>query len=144
MIELPEDVQTTLRGRSFWVFATVGESGLPMATPVWVDFDGAYVEVNTAVGRQKERNVRHERRVALGWVDPDDPYHWIEIRGVVAELIEGEAAGDSIDRFARKYLGLGRDEAGVPRTDRVLVRIEPVAVSTRREPGPTTAESTER
>jgi PPOX class probable F420-dependent enzyme len=137
VVNLPEVVEATLRGRSFWLFATVNPDGSPTVTPVWVDFDGEFVIVNTAVGRQKERNVRDEPRVALAITDPDDPYSWIEIRGVVRERIEGVAAGESIDRLARKYLGVGRDEAGVPPTERVLLRIEPTAVNGRTEPRPT-------
>jgi PPOX class probable F420-dependent enzyme len=136
VVNLPEDVKARLRGRSFWLLATINPDGSPTVTPVWVDLDGEFVVVNTAVGRQKERNVRNEPRVALGITDPDDPYSWIEIRGVVRERIEGVAAGDSIDRLARKYLGVGRDEAGVPPTPRALLRIEPTAVNGRTEPGP--------
>ena len=56
-------VQAMLRAKTFWLLATVNEDGSPSCTPVWVDYDGECVVVNTAVGRQKERNVRHERRV---------------------------------------------------------------------------------
>lgn len=140
MVALSPEVQAALRAKTFWLFTTINPDGSPTTNPVWADFDGEYVIVNTAVGRLKERNTRTEKRVALAVTDPDNPYSWIEIRGVVAERVEGEAAGDSIDQLARKYLGLGRDEAGVPNTGRVLLRIEPLAVFGRTEPGPTTTD----
>jgi PPOX class probable F420-dependent enzyme len=140
MVELSPDVQAMLRSKNFWLFTTINPDGSPTTNPVWVDLDGQYVIVNTAVGRLKERNTRNEPRVALAVTDPADPYSWIEIRGVVAERIEGDEASESIDRLARKYLGVGRDEAGVPGTGRVLLKIEPLAVFGRKEPGPSTAD----
>jgi hypothetical protein len=50
-------------------------------TPVWVDYDGANVRVNSAKGRVKDKNMRRDKRVALSIQDPDDPYRYLAIRG---------------------------------------------------------------
>src|SRR5215472_58041 len=45
--------------------ATVMPDGTPQVTPVWFDFDGTRLRVNTAKGRVKARNMKEGSRVAL-------------------------------------------------------------------------------
>ena len=79
--------------------------GRPQVTPVWCDFDGAHVLFNSARGRQKDRNIRRDPRVALALIDPDNPYRYVEIRGRVVEITE-QGADAHIDKLAKKYLGV--------------------------------------
>ena len=51
--------------KAFCHLATVGTDGRPQVTPVWCDFDGTHVLVNSAKGRQKDRNMRRDARVAI-------------------------------------------------------------------------------
>jgi predicted pyridoxine 5'-phosphate oxidase superfamily flavin-nucleotide-binding protein len=50
--------------KGFAHLATVGTDGRPQVTPVWVDFDGTHVRINTARGRVKDRNLGSNPRVA--------------------------------------------------------------------------------
>jgi PPOX class probable F420-dependent enzyme len=135
MVELPAFVREKLSQRSFWQLATINQDGSPTATPVWADVDGAYVLVNTAIGRLKERNARRDPRVAVAMSDRDDPYTWIEIRGRVVEFVEGQPADESIDRLSQKYLGLERYANRGAGEQRVVLRIEPTHVNYRTEAG---------
>jgi PPOX class probable F420-dependent enzyme len=135
MVEIPEFVRSKLQSESFWQFVTVNPDGSPTATPVWAEVDGDHIIVNTAIGRVKETNARRDPRVALALVDRADPYTWIEIRGRVVEFVEGEPADESIDRLARKYLGLERYATRAPGERRVILRIEPTFVNFRTEAG---------
>ena len=113
---------------------TINPDGSPTATPVWASVDGAQVVVNTAIGRRKERNARRDPRVALAMVDRENPYSWIEIRGLVVEFTEGAAADASINALSHKYLDRPYTS---PRPDerRVEVRIEPTRVKLNTESG---------
>ena len=108
--------------------ATLMADGRPQVTPVWCEFDGRHVLINTAVGRQKDKNLVHDGRVALSIVDPDNPYRYIEVRGRVAERTE-QGADAHIDRLSRKYLGTPYPYRQAAET-RVLFRIEPESVTT--------------
>src|SRR5437868_14799380 len=89
---------------AFAQLATVNSDGTPQVTPVWVDFDGTHVLVNTARGRVKARNLARNPRVALAIADPENPYRYLGIQGRVVEMVE--AGGDAhIDKMAKKYLG---------------------------------------
>ncbi|MCC6223068.1 MAG: PPOX class F420-dependent oxidoreductase [Thermoleophilia bacterium] len=127
MAAIPDTVRSKLEQKTFWHLATINEDGSATTTPVWVDVDGGGVIVNTAIGRLKERNVRRDPRVALSMTDFENPYDWVEIRGRVVELVEGEPAEASIDALARKYIGSDYPYRQ-PGERRVIMRIEPTRV----------------
>lgn len=104
--------------------ATLMPDGSPQVTPVWFDWDGTHLLVNSARGRQKDRNMRARPQVAAVIVDPANPYRYLAIRGRVAEITE-EGAAASIDKLAKKYLGKDKYPWGQPGEVRVLYKIEP-------------------
>jgi len=69
--------------KAFANLATVMPDGSPQVTPVWVDYKGGLVRVNTAKGRVKARNMKEGSRVAMSILDPDNPYRHLQIRGRV-------------------------------------------------------------
>src|SRR3954465_3604507 len=73
------DLLTTKK--AFAHVATLNADGSPQVTPVWIDFDGTHVLVNTAKGRVKARNFEREPRVAVSIADPDNAYRYIGIQG---------------------------------------------------------------
>lgn len=130
MAAIPAGYRDLFERKSFASFATVMPDGTPQVTPVWIDYDGEHVLVNTAEGRQKERNVRSNPRVGLVVLDPGDPYRYVSLRGEVTE-VTGDGAVEHIHDLARRYLGAERypdleAEAG----PRVLIRISPERVVT--------------
>jgi PPOX class probable F420-dependent enzyme len=81
--------------------ATLNSDGSPQVTPVWIDFDGTNVLVNTAKGRVKARNFAREPRVAISITDPENAYRYLGIQGRVIEMTE--AGGDAhIDKMAKE------------------------------------------
>jgi PPOX class probable F420-dependent enzyme len=101
---IPEALQDLLQKKAFAHLATVMADGSPQVTPVWVDFDGTYVRVNSAKGRVKDKNMRRTPRVALAIQDPDNPYRYLTIRGRAEEVTEA-GADAHIDALSKKYLG---------------------------------------
>ena len=70
----PEFLDLVTTKKAFANLATVMPNGSPQVTPVWFDFDGRYLRVNSARGRVKDKNMRRDPRVALSIRDPDNPY----------------------------------------------------------------------
>ena len=110
--------------KAFASLATVMPDGHPQVTPVWVDYDGTHVIVNTAKGRVKDRNMKRDPRVSLAIIDPDNPYHYLEVRGRVIDITE-EGADQHIDKMAKKYLGQDKYPGRKPGEVRVLYKITP-------------------
>ena len=97
---IPQNYRDLFNKRAFASLTTLMPDGSPQTTPVWVDFDGNLVIFNSAKGRQKDRNVRCDPRVALAIIDPDNPYRYLEIRGKVVEITE-DGAADHITKWPR-------------------------------------------
>jgi PPOX class probable F420-dependent enzyme len=76
-------------------------------TPIWFDWDGRHVRINTAKGRVKDKNLRRTPAVSLAIVDPDNPYRYLQIKGRVSSVTE-TGADAHIDALAKKYLGQDR------------------------------------
>ncbi len=106
--------------------ATVMPDGRPQVHPVWVDYDGTYVRINSAKGRQKDLNLREREYATILLIDEaDDPYYWMEIRGHLAETIEGPEADEHIDALTYKYTGLDEYPDRTPGQVRVMYKIKP-------------------
>ena len=113
--------------KAFVHLATVGRDGRPQVTPVWVDFDGTHIRINTARGRIKDRNLKANPQVALSVQDPDNPYRYVQVRGRVAEMTE-QGADAHIDALAKKYMGVDRYPHRRPGEVRVIFKVLPERV----------------
>jgi len=114
---------------AFAQLATVNADGSPQVTPVWVDFDGTHLIVNTARGRKKTANLERNPRVALAIADPANPYRYLGIQGRVAEMTEN-GADAHIDKMAKKYMGKDKYPWRSPDEKRIIVKISPDKVHT--------------
>lgn len=124
MPNIPEKFRDLFSKPAFANLATIMPNGSPQVTPVWLDYDGKHLLVNSAKGRQKDRNMRREPRVSLAIMDPQNPYRYLEVRGRVAEITE-KGADAHIDKMAKKYLGKDKYPGRAPGEVRVLYKIEP-------------------
>jgi PPOX class probable F420-dependent enzyme len=125
---IPEKYADLFQKKAFANLATVMPDGTPQVTPVWVDFDGTHVIVNSARGRRKDKNMSQNSSVALSIMDPDNPYRYLEVRGRVAEITE-EGADQHIDTMAKKYMGVDKYPYRQPGEVRVMYKIEPKRTS---------------
>ena len=81
--EIPDRYRDLFTKPAFAHLATLMPDGTPQVTPVWCDLQDGLVLVNTARGRQKDRNLRRDPRVALAISDPSNPYRYLQIRGKI-------------------------------------------------------------
>jgi PPOX class probable F420-dependent enzyme len=125
---IPDNYLDLFRKKAFANLATIMPDGSPQVTPVWCDYDGENILINTAAGRVKDKNLQREPRVSLSILDPDNPYRYLEVRGRVVERTQ-VGADAHIDKMAKKYLGVdvypGRSQDEV----RVIFKIKPERTS---------------
>jgi PPOX class probable F420-dependent enzyme len=112
-------------GKNFAVLATLRSDGHPASQVMWVDSDGEYILINTEKHRHKFRNVQADPRVTVTIWQHDDPYSYVEVRGVVHDIIEGPPARDHIDQLALRYFGRLYDPDQIE-SERVILRIRPL------------------
>src|ERR1700681_2611457 len=122
--QVPEKYADLLKKKAFANLGTLNRDGSPQVTPVWVDYDGKHVRINSALGRVKDKNIRRDPRVSVSIQDPENPYRYMEIRGKVVEITQ-DGADDHIDKLSLKYLGNPKYPFRQPNEVRVLYKIEP-------------------
>jgi PPOX class probable F420-dependent enzyme len=130
MAELTEKARSLVDGPNLAFLATVCDDGAPQVSPVWIDRAGDTLQVNTAVGRVKDRNMRREPRVAISIASAseEDPYERVNIRGRVVEIDESDEANAHVDRLTRKYTDHESYPWHKPNERRVVFRIAPEQV----------------
>lgn len=121
---IPDKYSDLFDKKVFASLATVMPGGSPQVTPVWIDYDGENVVFNTATGRQKDKNLQADGRVSLALIDPDNPYRYLEVRGVVVERTT-DGADDHINKMAKKYMGVDVYPFRQPGEVRVIYKIKP-------------------
>jgi PPOX class probable F420-dependent enzyme len=126
---IPDKYKDLFQKRAFGHLATLMPDGVPQVTPVWIDYDGTHIIVNSARGRQKDKNMKRNPHVSISIQDPDNPYRYLEVRGKVTEITEA-GADDSIDRLAKKYTGADKYQNRRPGEVRVMYRITPEHTTT--------------
>src|SRR6266850_1238385 len=101
---IPENYADLLEKPAFGNLGTLMKDGSPQVTPVWLDYDGKFVRINSAKGRVKDKNMRRDPRVSIAIQDPANAYRYLEIRGKVVEIIE-KGADDHTTNPPKNYLG---------------------------------------
>jgi PPOX class probable F420-dependent enzyme len=128
---IPDDYLDLFQKKTFAHLASLMPDGTPHVTPVWVDYDGQHLLINSARNRQKDLNMEKRRHVAVEIPDPDNPDRYLMVRGTVVEVTE-DGADAHLDRLARRYLGKDQYPPGMryPGEVRRLYKILPRRVTT--------------
>lgn len=106
-----DPIYRTLLDRPITVtLGLIGPDGCVSMTPMWFDHQDGKVLVNTASHRPKCEWIRKQPRLTILIVNPENPYHWVQIKCTVQrELREWDAGGDyvtkQLDRIWTKYTG---------------------------------------
>lgn len=128
MATLTAEQAKLLENKNFGALATIREDGTANVTPVWVDWDGHNVVVNTSYGRAKELHLRRDPRCTILVMNSSNPYEWVSVTGRATLTEEGAEA--HIDKLAMKYEGVAKYPYMEPGERRVKVTIKPERVAT--------------
>ena len=124
MASIPEKYRDLLDKKAFAQLATIMPDGSPQVSPVWFEYDGQNILINSAKGRTKDRNMRRDPRVGLDILDPENPYRHLSIRGRVVNITE-EGADDHINKLTKKYINQDKYPYRGPGEVRVKYTIAP-------------------
>lgn len=102
--QIPKNFLDLVNAPRVAALTTLMPSGDPQTTPVWCDFDGTYVRINTMRGFRKERNMRANPKVTMLCYDPREPLRSLEVRGEVVEMTE-DSAMEHLDHLTFLYTG---------------------------------------
>src|SRR5690606_40200463 len=99
---IPDSHVDLLTRPLFAHLGTLNSDGTPQVTPVWQVWDGEFLRLTTTTDRAKCRNVERDPAGELSVNDPERPYRYLEVRGLVGR---GEPApeGEVFYALARRY-----------------------------------------
>jgi PPOX class probable F420-dependent enzyme len=129
---VPENVRELAKGKNFAAVTTLRADGHPATQVMWIDCDDEYLLINTEKHRRKFANVQRDPRVTVMIWDAENPYRYVEVRGVVREIVEGPAARAHIDELSWRYFGRPYDET-IIRSERVVLKVLPAVTSKNRD-----------
>jgi PPOX class probable F420-dependent enzyme len=127
MATLNEKQAALFTDRNWGVIATIREDGSPQATPVWIDYDGENVLVNSARGRTKVNNIERDPRATVTVLPAEDQQSGYVMVSGPAKIVE-EGALEHINMLAQKYLGEDKYPYLGPGEQRVIIQIHPERV----------------
>src|SRR3954464_9784628 len=102
-----KDIERLFKARNLAFVSTLSKDGSPHLTPVWADFDGEYILINTFETSTKNKNVTRDPRIAISIVEQNNPYNMVSINGKVVEQTT-DGADDHLKKLATRYLGIGK------------------------------------
>ncbi|MBA3827242.1 MAG: PPOX class F420-dependent oxidoreductase [Ktedonobacterales bacterium] len=129
--EIPASVNDLLLERPLvCALSTINPDGQPHTVPVWFDYDGTNIRVNSPDSARKARNMELGTKVTILVIDPTNDYHWVEIMGQVTEVHpEADGGRDHINTLSLKYRGDPAYKSFGGRVEsRVMYVIEPQKV----------------
>lgn len=108
--------------------ATIGPKGEPQSNPVWYLYEDGVISIAIGPTGQKFRNLQRDPRIALSIADPENPIHYLEIRGNVTGHRTVGSTDPLVIAMIRKYTGNDAYD-GMPEVH-TIVAIEPVRCTT--------------
>jgi PPOX class probable F420-dependent enzyme len=127
MVAIPAGYEDLLTRPLYGHLATTRPDGSPQVNPMWFEWDGEVLRFTHTTQRQKYRNIAANPHVAISVVDPDVPYKYLEVRGVVEEIVP-DPTGAFYLRLNDRYDG-PLTEPPTDAADRVIVVVRPTSFS---------------
>lgn len=131
---IPESHLDLIAGPYIAVMTTVSPDNKPENTAVWSSWDGTHILVNSTASRRKPANIRNNPNVAIFVLDPNDPYRWIDVRGIVEEIVPDPDYAN-ISAHAKLYVGADEYYGGFApierkgTEERIIFKIKPLRVT---------------
>jgi PPOX class probable F420-dependent enzyme len=99
-------VRELLAAANFVHLATLLPDGGPHSVTIWADVhDEDHVVFFTGPTSRKARNLEADPRLAMSFVDRENPYRTGLLRGRLVQRIDGDAGRAIVERISRKYTG---------------------------------------
>jgi PPOX class probable F420-dependent enzyme len=121
-VKPPESHADLLDKPTFAHLATVRPDGSPQTNVMWFAWDGERIRMTHTKTRQKFRNLADEPRVALSIADPDNPYRFLEVRGVVEGIEDDDDQASFYQSLQKRY---GQSYPIADAAVRVILTIRP-------------------
>lgn len=106
MSVIPDKHRRLFEAPNFGSLGTIRPDNTVQVSPMWFELDGGTLRFTHTSKRAKFRNLQRNPSMALAVFDPDSPYHYVEVRGRLVEVVP-DPTGGFYDHLHRRYGGDG-------------------------------------
>jgi PPOX class probable F420-dependent enzyme len=124
-LEISDQARALLEKPVLVNLATVRPDGAPQVNPMWFKWENDLIWFTHTTYRQKYKNITHEPRVSIAFLDPDNVYGYMEVRGVV-EIIEEDPEATLYQVLSEWYDGTAVTPPDAK--DRVKIGVRPTKI----------------
>ena len=101
MKTIPDSHIDIIKKSQVVTLGTIGQNGEPQVTALWFLMEDGILRMSINDSRQKLKNLARDPRASAFFLDPENPYRTIELRGTVS--IEPDPDYTFGDRVGAKY-----------------------------------------
>jgi len=131
MPTIPDSVKDLLEKPIVASLTTIAPDGIPENTAIWALWDGEHIMISTADGRRKPGNIRNNPNVAVFVIDPENTGRWLDVRGVVEEMVDDENY-KHVKAIGKLYTGDDNFTGGGDASEkRLVIKIKPLRVASQ-------------
>lgn len=128
MTHIPDSHKDIIEKAQVVILGTVGPNDEPQVTALWFHFDGETLRLSINDTRQKLKNLQLEPQASAFFIDTENPYRTIELRGTVT--IEPDPDYDFASKVGEKYGGVDMRQMDKPGEVRSVVTLNVEKVHT--------------
>ena len=116
---IPADLVPLLDAPNYAYLGTIRPDDTVQVNPMWFLYDGETIRFTHTTKRGKYRNLMHNPAMSLSIIDPENPFHYLEVRGKLIEVV--------LDPTGAFYIVLGKrygnpdQKAPADSADRVIL-----------------------
>ncbi|MCU1423550.1 MAG: class F420-dependent enzyme [Microbacteriaceae bacterium] len=116
---VPDAYRHLLEDANYGALGTIRPDDTVQVNPMWFLFDGDQLRFTHTTKRQKFRNLQHNPSMSLSVIDPENPFHYLEVRGRLVEVIP-DPSGEFYVTLGRRY-GNAAQKPPPDSVDRVIL-----------------------
>ena len=116
---VPDTYRRLLDDPNYGALGTIRPDDTVQVNPMWFLFDGERLHFTHTTKRQKFRNLQHNPSMSLSVIDPGNPFHYLEVRGRLVDVIP-DPAGEFYVTLGRRY-GNSAQKPPPDSADRVIL-----------------------
>ena len=99
---VPAAYRRLLEDANYGALGTIRPDDTVQVNPMWFLFDGENLRFTHTTKRQKFRNLQHNPSMSLSVIDPENPFHYLEVRGRLVDVIP-DPSGEFYVTLGRRY-----------------------------------------
>jgi PPOX class probable F420-dependent enzyme len=99
---IPARFRALLDQPLYGALGTIRPDDTVQVNPMWFLFDGEHLLFTHTTKRQKFRNLQHNPSMSYSIIDPENPFHYLELRGSLVETIP-DPTGEFYVTLGKRY-----------------------------------------